>query len=189
MSTTDSDIEKMNQRLQRLYEAFASCRSISADGDFSVHEPPAAWNTDHTAFSEHFLQILWNERYLLDTLSCGNGASLQIIHQGDWNVAAGPDFRDAALIINGKLIRGDVEIHQRTSDWTRHGHGNDPLYGNVVLHAVWIDDGPISHAPSNVLVLHDSLNPAWKLLLHEVENICYPYARQLPPGKCAIRWA
>jgi len=189
MSTTDSDIEKMNQRLQRLYEAFASCRSISADGDFSVHEPPAPWNTDHTAFSEHFLQILWNERYLLDTLSCGNGASLQIIHQGDWNVAAGPDFRDAALIINGKLIRGDVEIHQRTSDWTRHGHGNDPLYTNVVLHAVWIDDGPIDHAPSNVLVLHDSLNPAWKLLLHEVENICYPYARQLPPGKCAIRWA
>ena len=110
MSTTDSDIEKMNQRLQRLYEAFASCRSISADGDFSVHEPSAAWNTDHTAFSEHFLQILWNERYLLDTLSCGNGASLQIIHQGDWNVAAGPDFRDAALIINGKLVRGDVEI-------------------------------------------------------------------------------
>ncbi len=189
MSTTESDINHMNQRLQQLYEAFASCRSISADGKFSVHEPPAAWNTDHSSFSEHFLQVLWNERYLLDALSCSNGASLQIIHQGDWNVAAGPDFHDAALIINGKLIRGDVEIHQRTSDWLRHNHHLDPLYTNVVLHAVWIDDGPIDHTPSNVLVLQDSLNPAWKLLLHEVENICYPYARQLPPGKCAIRWA
>ena len=189
MSTTESDIDHINQRLQELYQAFASCRSISTDGTFAVHEPPAAWNTDHTAFSEHFLQILWNERYLLDALSCSNGASLQIIHQGDWNVAAGPDFHDAALIINGKLIRGDVEIHQRTSDWLRHNHHHDPLYTNVVLHAVWEDDGPIDHTPSNVLVLQDSLNPAWKLLLHEVENICYPYARQLPPGKCAIRWA
>ena len=189
MSATESGIDHINQRLQKLYQAFASCRPVAADGAFSVHEPPAAWNTDHTAFSEHFLQILWNERYLLDALCCQNGSSLQIIHQGDWNVAAGPDFRDAALIINGKLVRGDVEIHQRTSDWLRHGHHLDPLYANVVLHAVWEDDGPVDRTPSNVLVLQDSLNPAWKLLLHEVENICYPYARQLPPGKCAIRWA
>ena len=111
MSTTESGIDHINQRLQKLYQAFASCRPVAADGAFSVHEPPAAWNTDHTAFSEHFLQILWNERYLLDALCCQNGSSLQIIHQGDWNVAAGPDFRDAALIINGKLVRGDVEIH------------------------------------------------------------------------------
>ena len=189
MPSSESDIDHINQRLQRLYQTFASACPTPSYRGLTVHEPPAPWNSDHTAFSEHFLQILWNERYLLDSLSCQNGDPLQIIHQGDWNVAAGPDFRNAALIIDGKLVRGDVEIHQRTSDWLRHSHGHDPLYANVVLHAVWIDDGPIENAPRNVLVLRDSLNPAWKLLLHEVENICYPYARQLPPGKCAIRWA
>ena len=189
MSTHDSDIDRMNQRIQALYEAFASCHEAPSPQMLSFHEPLAVWNTDNSAFSEHFLQILWNERYLLDSLTCRNGASIQIIHQGDWNVAAGPDFRDAAIVIDGKLIRGDVEIHQHTTDWLRHNHHLDPLYEHVILHAVWIDDGPVEHAPPYVLVLQDSLNPAWKLLLHEVENACYPYARQLPPGKCAIRWA
>ena len=189
MATQDSDIERINQRLQYLYQAFSACSTHGTLPDLSVHEPHATWNADNSAFSEHFLQILWNERYLLDSLVCQNGTTLQIIHQGDWNVSAGPDFHDAALILNGKLIRGDVEIHPRTSDWLRHNHQQDPLYQNVVLHVVWQDDGPIPNTPENVLVLHDSLNPAWKLLLHEVENACYPYARQLPPGKCAIRWA
>ena len=189
MATQDIDIERINQHLQDLYETFASQPVHAVLDGLSVHEPPAPWNADNSAFSEHFLQILWNERYLLDSLVCQNGATLQIIHQGDWNVSAGPDFHDAALILNGKLIRGDVEIHPKTSDWLHHAHQHDPLYRNVVLHVVWHDDGPIPDSPENVLVLCDFLNPAWKLLLHEVENACYPYARQLPPGKCAIRWA
>ncbi len=32
-------------------------------------------------------------------------------------------------------MRGDVEIHVRQKDWQSHGHGGDPNYNGVVLHA------------------------------------------------------
>ena len=34
------------------------------------------------------------------------------------------------------LVRGAVEIHRRQGDWDSHGHGADPNYNGVVLHAV-----------------------------------------------------
>jgi hypothetical protein len=34
------------------------------------------------------------------------------------------------------VVRGDIEIHVRESDWDAHGHHNDPRYNGVVLHVV-----------------------------------------------------
>ena len=34
------------------------------------------------------------------------------------------------------MVRGDVEIHLHQRDWQSHGHGEDPNYSGVVLHAV-----------------------------------------------------
>jgi len=49
---------------------------------------------------------------------------------------AGPDFRDALLEVEGVgLVQGDVEIHLRQRDWKSYGHGGDPRYNGVVLHA------------------------------------------------------
>jgi hypothetical protein len=37
-------------------------------------------------------------------------------------------------------VRGDIELHVRSSQFRSHGHGADPAYRNVVLHVVFADD-------------------------------------------------
>jgi hypothetical protein len=70
-----------------------------------------------------------------------DGTALQVVYPGRAGRGAGPDLRDAILARpDGTLIRGDVELHVRASDWRAHGHSTDPRYREVVLHVVWRDD-------------------------------------------------
>ena len=64
-----------------------------------------------------------------------DGAELQVLYPGRPAPGSGPDFRDAVLITpSGELVRGDVEVHVRQSDWHGHGHDTDAHYDRVVLH-------------------------------------------------------
>ena len=64
-----------------------------------------------------------------------DGAELQVLYPGRPAPGSGPDFRDAVLITpGGELVRGDVEVHVRQSDWHGHGHDTDARYEGVVLH-------------------------------------------------------
>jgi len=40
------------------------------------------------------------------------------------------------MLIDGKIERGDIEIHLNERGWYEHGHHNDPRYKNVILHVV-----------------------------------------------------
>ena len=63
------------------------------------------------------------------------GARVRVLYPGRPGVTAGPDFRDAALLVEGAgLVQGDVEVHLRPRDWNAHGHQNDPNYNGVALH-------------------------------------------------------
>ena len=69
------------------------------------------------------------------------GEQLEVRFTGLPNPGPGPDFRRALLRSErGRLVRGDVEVHQTTTGWDAHGHGDDPRYRNVVLHVVAQDD-------------------------------------------------
>ena len=64
-----------------------------------------------------------------------DGAELQVLYPGRPAPGSGPDFRDAVMITpGGDLVRGDVEVHVRQSDWHGHGHHADARYEGVVLH-------------------------------------------------------
>ena len=88
-----------------------------------------------------------------------SGGTVRVLSTGTWNRTPGPDFRNAKLELNGVCRSGDVEIHAKTSDWIAHGHGGDPLYDNVILHVVRVDDtspGNVAFLPAAaVLVLPD----------------------------------
>ncbi len=67
----------------------------------------------------------------------GLGGSYRIIHQGKRNGGAGPDFLGAAIVFpDGRMRRGDIEIHLRREGWRHHGHRWDPRYRQVILHVI-----------------------------------------------------
>jgi hypothetical protein len=86
---------------------------------------------------ERLLWKLWKDRAARqEGLRTAAGRRLRILYPGRTGTAAGPDFRDALLEVEGVgLVRGDVEIHVRQRDWASHGHTNDPNYNGVVVHA------------------------------------------------------
>src|ERR1051326_9044432 len=63
------------------------------------------------------------------------GDKIDIIQFGTWNREAGPDFRDAAIRINGREpILGCVEIDLLDRSWETHGHAANPAFEPTVLH-------------------------------------------------------
>jgi len=65
---------------------------------------------------------------------------VSVIYPGRTNGDNGPDFRDAVIVHNSHLTKGDVEVHVKSSDWYSHQHHSDAEYNNVILHVVvWHD--------------------------------------------------
>src|SRR5438046_8530575 len=64
-----------------------------------------------------------------------SGDKIDIVQFGVWNHEAGPDFRDAAIRINGgSPIRGCIEIDVLDRSWETHGHATNPAFEETVLH-------------------------------------------------------
>jgi hypothetical protein len=60
---------------------------------------------------------------------------IDIVQFGTWNREAGPDFRDAAIRINGSdPIRGCIELDVNHRSWEAHGHATNPAFEETVLH-------------------------------------------------------
>jgi len=90
---------------------------------------------------EEFLHFIWeNKLFQRESLLTEEGEILQIVHPGRHNTHAGPDFFDARVKIGETLWAGNIEIHLKASDWNKHGHQNDPVYRNTILHVVAISD-------------------------------------------------
>ena len=90
---------------------------------------------------EDFLHFIWKHKlFQSDSLFTEEGESVQIVQSGRHNTNAGPDFFDARIRIGKTLWAGNIEIHLRASDWNKHGHQNDPVYRNTILHVVAVSD-------------------------------------------------
>ena len=85
--------------------------------------------------SELELQARWCAGDFGKHFSSTAGDEIEIVQFGTWNREAGPDFRDAALRINGgKGIRGCIEIDLLDRSWETHGHATNPAFEETVLH-------------------------------------------------------
>jgi len=74
-------------------------------------------------------------------LTTTNGELIRIIYPGRKNDGRGADFRDAVIATSQGIIRGDIEVHVKSSDWQVHRHHQDPVYNRVRLHVVLWHDG------------------------------------------------
>jgi len=83
--------------------------------------------------------VLWQQlagKQLVSTQS----KPLRIIYPGRNNRDEGPDFCDAVIATESGLMKGDIEVHVKSSGWYTHNHHADPKYNNVILHVVlWHD--------------------------------------------------
>ena len=110
---------------------------------------------------ERLLWKLWQRRAARQSeFRTGAGRRVRVLYPGRATAAAGPDFRAALLEVEGLgLVRGDVEIHRRQGDWDAHGHGADPNYNGVILHAALETDAPETALQSGTSAPVISLSP------------------------------
>ncbi|MEM1319297.1 MAG: DUF2851 family protein [Bacteroidota bacterium] len=95
-------------------------------------------------FREDFLHYIWQlQAFNRQDLSTTTGEAIRIIHPGNLNTDAGPDFHNARIQIGGTMWAGNVEIHVLASEWINHQHQHDPAYDNIILHLVYEEDRPI----------------------------------------------
>jgi len=96
---------------------------------------------------EQLLHYTWKHKMLpLRALKTTDGREVEIIDPGLHNRNAGPDFFNAKVKIDGTLWVGNVEIHDRASDWYQHGHHEDSHYDNVVLHVCEVIDREVTNS-------------------------------------------
>ena len=90
---------------------------------------------------EELLHYVWKHKiFPLNELTTTTGQRLEIIDTGLSNRDAGPDFFNAKIKLDGVVWVGNIEIHTHSSDWFKHGHHQNPVYDNVILHvATYID--------------------------------------------------
>ena len=122
--------------------------------------------------TERLLQFIWQFQYFNKSeLQTEQGELLTIIFPGKYNTHQGPDFLDAKVITGNTTWAGNIEIHIKSSDWTRHNHTADKNYSNIILHVVWEHATDISYENGSVLTTLSLQNLVPKLLLDRYSEL------------------
>lgn len=121
--------------------------------------------------SEKLVSHIWQHQMITNPVT-NAGEQLRIIHPGRVSNDSGCDFKDAVVTLNGKAIKGNIEIHVKSSQWYSHGHHQDPKYNSIVLHVVmWHDSSSptLLHSGKAIptISLDSSLTSPLNKLIHQ----------------------
>ncbi|MBQ6964607.1 MAG: DUF2851 family protein [Bacteroidaceae bacterium] len=93
---------------------------------------------------EQLLHYVWKHKiFPLHELRTTDGRRVEVLNPGIHNTDAGPDFTEAKLKLDDTVWVGNVELHQKTSDWFHHHHDTDAAYENIILHVASDIDRPL----------------------------------------------
>ena len=137
---------------------------------------------------EQLLHYVWKHKiFSLKELKTTTGQQVEVIDTGLANTDTGPGFFNAKLKLDGVLWIGNIEIHERSSDWFKHGHHADAGYNSVILHIASEIDTEISRSngeriPQIQLICPEAVRTNYKELL-ETDSYppCYRIIPSLPP--------
>jgi len=130
----------------------------------------------------------WQQLTDRTDLTTTNGEPIRIIYPGRKNDGRGADFRDAVIATSQGIIKGDIEVHVKSSDWQAHRHHQDPVYNRVRLHVVLWHDGEAATTLHNgktapILAidkyLGDAIDPEVRLVPSPASLPCYKMINSL----------
>ena len=133
---------------------------------------------------EQLLHYVWKHKlFPLVELKTTDGKPVEVIDPGLHNHNSGPDFFNAKVKISQTLWVGNVEIHDKSSDWFLHGHDKDQAYDNVVLHVTGKSDVEVmntagQYIPQMVLEVPSTIRENYEELLRTDQ---YPPCYQIIP--------
>jgi hypothetical protein len=145
------------------------------------------------SFSERHVQCIWFDPALRpQQLVTRAGEQVTILDPGRWNLEAGPDFRNAVLVISPGLrrIQGDIEIHIHPAGWEQHGHADDPRYQKVIAHVTFYaglaTPAGLPHGTLE-LALEPALanNPSFRM--ENIDTAAYPFDMRQQHCACGQR--
>lgn len=139
--------------------------------------------------NEYLVQRLWFEGWFRPEMTTTRSEKISIIQTGFWNHGAGPDFTYAAYRnALGKIHVGAVEVHLDARDWYRHGHDQDPLYNDVLLHLVWNSHARPTLTQSGKTIPQIEIGKFIPLSIQDLESIDFETPRSQStlarPGLC-----
>ncbi len=150
----------------------------------SVQERPPQFRP--FPYRERHLQCLWTDpRHRPQDLKTTGCEPIEIVHAGDWNFEAGPDFLNAVLLVGKEKRRicGDLEIHIHANAWKQHGHAGDARYENVCFHVVYF---PGEEIPGLLQIpLYKSLSSDPTFSFENIDPTAYPYS--IPAGNFPLK--
>lgn len=122
--------------------------------------------------NEEILQYLWNfKKFQNFNFISIDGKNIEILDFGEWNKNSGPDFLFAKIKIDGIVFAGNIEIHTKASDWFFHNHSGNPEFGNLILHAVYINDCDIPELENQQIPTLELKNYIDETLIQKHQNL------------------
>jgi hypothetical protein len=90
--------------------------------------------------NESFICKIWEAGELYySNLHTTDNEKVEVLELGSRNFDSGPDYRGAKIRVNGKVYKGDVEVHRDFRSWADHNHPKDRSYNTVILQVVLWD--------------------------------------------------
>ncbi|SHI72816.1 DUF2851 family protein [Flavobacterium terrae] len=121
---------------------------------------------------EEFLHHIWQfQRMDTCPLRTTQGDELQVVKPGSCLKTSGPDFFNAQIIIGNQKWAGNIEIHNKSSDWYLHNHHEDQSYDNVILHVVWENDVDIYRKDNSIIPVLEISNFVSKKALFKYSKL------------------
>lgn len=142
----------------------------------------------NSRWTERHIQCIWYDPSLRpECLRTDEGEEFSIINPGVWNLEEGPDFLGAEILFHktGKILRGDVELHVRPSDWVAHRHVGDENYSNLIMHVCWFGGYNSAPLPPHIhnVTLKEQILIQQSFSFEKIAVAAYPHAilNEAPP--------
>jgi hypothetical protein len=118
------------------------------------------------------------------------GVPIRVIYPGRLNDDRGADLLDAVIFTGQGSVRGDIEVHVKSSSWWAHQHHRDPVYNRVILHVVyWHDTETATNLQNGHKVPTLELRKFIENQINQGENPAYPSGYwSLPCRSTVNRW-